>query len=853
MDPQAVGRREAWFAPTHDIADWQSLAPGRTWESAGMDYDGVAWYRTTFTMPAWTHVYLGFGGIDDVAELWINGELAGEWAFDPDGLPVLLELSDYGTPGDVITLAFRVLDTGGYGGIKQRVRLGAAPQAAIDPTQVALTLAAQHPDWPMPAWARGDPYAWTMTGAYDAAEEALFSINGAVAPWARGPSVELWLYDPDTDDLATGPSQGLDISLVEGELPLPQATWQAFDVVLTHTLFHDLQRPAFLWTLTAANEGEQPRALTLLVVVRPFAVTNVAPIEQLGFQGEQRLWINGNPFIVAQTAPAQHGAGSLEDVTVAALRGSVTDAEQVHCDPAGGAAAALAYPLQLAPGEQLTLNFGFPDAPGGEFPALATLDVPVRLADVTAAWQAATGRVRISVPDERITAGIPASIGYLLLALDPDGPHPGPLAHDAVWVRDAAYIGLALLKFGYADAVAGYIPDLIAAQEPDGRVPPIIGENAPWLDDEWDSQGQLMFLIASHYHYTGNHEALETWYPAVRKAAQFLVELRADYDPLADSLQDILPPSKSAEDIGPPDWHHYWDNWWAIAGLESGAELAEILGEDEDRAWMQAEANALRAATLDSIDVVMDDDPSHIPSAVESILGSNNARGTVPVLWPVQVLSPERPLVADSFDVYHQRWIEPSDGGFRHHGGHYWPYGGLELAHAYLQLGRMDVVHQILGWTLSNETLPGTYAWAEQVDPADNSFSGGDMPHAWAAADYIMLIREMLLTERDDALVLFAGAAEWWFALEKEIVLEDAPTHFGPLTLRTESSVVQEGGSWKGTLTLYLEGATPPEGFHWELPVSPLTVHGPTGTMLSDDGKLVIPGGDGIVQLTFVP
>ena len=82
--------------------------------------------------------------------------------------------------------------------------------------------------------------------------------------------------------------------------------------------------------------------------------------------------------------------------------------------------------------------------------------------------------------------------------------------------------------------------------------------------------------------------------------------------------------------------------------------------------------------------------------------GSAMARGSVPALWPYRVFSPDMPLIAHAFDHYHQTWIDPYNGAYLHIQNQFWPLGGLELAHAYLRLGREDALHQILGWTLSN-------------------------------------------------------------------------------------------------------------------------------------------------------
>ena len=280
-----------------------------------------------------------------------------------------------------------------------------------------------------------------------------------------------------------------------------------------------------------------------------------------------------------------------------------------------------------------------------------------------------------------------------------------------------------------------------------------------------------------------------------------------------------------------------------IAGLVSGTLILSACGAEPDN---PADLVVRGGPIL----TMAGEEPEYVPGAVEDLESSAMARGTVPALWPVRVLSPESALMQRSFDVYHERWVAPDAGGFRHRQGQFWPYGGLELAHAYLRLGRTDVLHEILGWTLEHQTLEGTYAWAEQVNPENGGISGGDMPHAWAAASYATLVREMILTEHEGRLELFTGAPDWWFEGDRHITLTEAPTHYGALDLHTQGTVEPIEGDWDGILRLTVSGAAPPEGFRWQLPDQPVDVEGPRGVTVQD-GRLLIPKSGGTVRLTF--
>ncbi|NJL95178.1 MAG: hypothetical protein HC915_16400 [Anaerolineae bacterium] len=176
----------------------------------------------------------------------------------------------------------------------------------------------------------------------------------------------------------------------------------------------------------------------------------------------------------------------------------------------------------------------------------------------------------------------------------------------------------------------------------------------------------------------------------------------------------------------------------------------------------------------------------------------------------------------------------------------------MELANAYLKLGRIDLMNQILGWTLSHQTLPGTYAWAEQIDPFSKGFTGGDMPHAWAAASYITLVRGMLALEQGDALALFRGVPAWWFEAGRVIALENAPTLFGTLHLSTQSTVQmgEDQRNWQGELVLQLHGVAPPGGYFWQAPEAPRLIQ-PEDAATWRAGALWIDPSATEIRLTF--
>ena len=211
-------------------------------------------------------------------------------------------------------------------------------------------------------------------------------------------------------------------------------------------------------------------------------------------------------------------------------------------------------------------------------------------------------------------------------------------------------------------------------------------------------------------------------------------------------------------------------------------------------------------------------DKPFIPNGPEDVVSSAMARGTTPAVWPIAALqgADAESLLVTSFYNYFAAWLAPQDGGYRHYQGTLWPYGGLGIAHAMLRLGMLPQVHQILGWTLSHQTLPGTYAWGEAINPSNGGLELGDMPHSWAAAELVSLLRDMVLTEQDGVLVVNGGTPADWLDPGKRIVLRDAPTHYGAASVELRRSAAPDDTSG-ADLTISVSG-TPPRGWRVRIP-----------------------------------
>ena len=122
-----AGTKVGWRNSDFADADWKTMAVPASWEDKGYpDFDGVMWFRREINVPAdWAgrDLELNLGQIDDDDTTYWNGDLVGETRGYGNA-------RNYTIPGAQVkaganTLAIRVLDTGGGGGLRSAMSLGA--------------------------------------------------------------------------------------------------------------------------------------------------------------------------------------------------------------------------------------------------------------------------------------------------------------------------------------------------------------------------------------------------------------------------------------------------------------------------------------------------------------------------------------------------------------------------------------------------------------------------------------------------------------------------------------------------------------------------------------------------------
>jgi hypothetical protein len=379
------------------------------------------------------------------------------------------------------------------------------------------------------------------------------------------------------------------------------------------------------------NVGTTSRSATLYLALRPFQVNppaqflnmpgGFAPISSIRREGRTVLvnaarrdesadqpgralvspaassGVGNKPGqgLLLLTTPSGFGALSFDqgDLTADFLRyDRVPEAQSVQ-DPFERASGAIAYRLELDPGEEREIAAQVPlQGPPREANVTTSPDAAQRA--VQAAWRRDVDSVQIVLPTPRgreIAASIRAQLAWILINRDGAAIQPGSRSYDRSWIRDGALTSTALLRLGKAEIVRDFLLWFVGFQYPDGKVPCCIDHRGADPVPEHDSHGEMIYLAAEYYRYTGDRETARRVWPAVARAAAYIDTLRAQRrtdewrQPGQEQFLGLLPPSISHEGYSAKPMHSYWDDFFALRGLRDAAFLARELGltSDADR------------------------------------------------------------------------------------------------------------------------------------------------------------------------------------------------------------------------------------------------------------------------------
>jgi len=607
---------------------------------------------------------------------------------------------------------------------------------------------------------------WTAVGMPGCHQMPVVDPRGLVMPFHDSWSLDAWVIDDEGGALFPSrmeeASQKIDY---EGNLSVTTEMIRGeLSLIFKTEVVGAAEQPVCQISVTARSHC----TARLVVALRPYNPEGVSFIHDIAGGPDARRWRVNDEYVVSfsedpqQTSFSDYKRGDVFSHLPAPGGSKGMKAQKVHCEVGMATAAAL---FMMEPGEQKTITVHIPlkKNPGKQTPD-TNEEIAERL------WkEEMAGCAQLSIPEEHFQFLYDTALRTLILH-SPDDVYPGPYTYKRFWFRDAAFILYAMTCVGFAPRVRRVLDRFPSRQTQFGY---FLSQ-----EGEWDSNGEALWIYEQFCRLT-NQRPKDEWKDSIYKGGQWIQRkrLRAD-KPSAHA--GLLPPGFSAEHLGPNDYY-YWDDFWGVAGLKAAAYLASLYGDDKGTERFTAQACDFERCIKESLAQVEQRLGSPIIPAAPYRRMDAGAIGSVVTDYPL-MLNPsgEKSVLATvDFLIDHSCY----KGGFfqdmTHSGIN--PYLTLHMAQVLLRAG--DQRYYNLMQSVADLASP-TGQWPEAVHPQTGGGCMGDGQHVWAAAEWVMMVRNCFLRcEEPRRLILCSGIPRSWLGEGKTLSFGPGLTPYGKLTV----------------------------------------------------------------------
>ncbi len=386
---------------------------------------------------------------------------------------------------------------------------------------------------------------------------------------------------------------------------------------------------------------------------------------------------------------------------------------------------------------------------------------------------------RFAIPDPAVQNLLDSCIRNLYQAREQKNDKPkfqvGPTCYRGAWAADGPF----LLE------AATYLGRVVEARA--GLEQQVDGDDGPGGVEFSKKSGLRLWMVWRHAQLTGDRQWLEEMWPRVEREVNQIIEYRkATRDDPQQANFGLMPIGFGDGGLGGKH-REYTNIYWTLAGLHAAIEMAAALGNpvgekwhlEYDDYWQTFERARQRDKLVDSagntyVPVTMQGEKPQLPQCgawafLQSIFPGRIFRADDELMLGTMAM-----LDANQREglIYGTGWIP--DG--------IWNYAASFYGHAHLWLGHGPKAAATL-YAFGNHASP-LLCWREEQNVVgERSQFVGDMPHNWGSAEFIRLVRHLLILERGDELHLCEGLPRAWTQPGAQLRMVEVPTTFGDVGL----------------------------------------------------------------------
>jgi len=439
---------------------------------------------------------------------------------------------------------------------------------------------------------------------------------------------------------------------------------------------------------------------------------------------------------------------------------------------------------------------------------------------------------RIQVPDSSVQGLLDSCIRNIYQARELRNGQPafqvGPTCYRGTWAADGPFILEAVTYLGRGQEARAGLELQVEKDEGPGGL-------------EFSKKcGLRLWMILRHWQLTGDTRWLEKTWPIVQSNVENIIEYRrmTMTDP-SQANYGLMPIGFGDGGLGGRH-REYTNVYWTLAGLKAAIEMAEVLKKPVISVWKTEFANYWgHFEKARNRDKLRDEHGNeYVPVTMkgeQQQLPQRGAWAFLQSIHPGRVFEPDDGLMQGTLAMLDAHQREGLIFGTGWDPAGIWNYAGSFYGHAHLWLGHGRKAAATF-YAFANHACP-LLCWREEQNPlGERDRYIGDMPHNWASAEFIRMVRHMLVLERGRELHLLEGMPSGWSQAGDVIRLTDIPTSFGPVSLSVR--VAEDGRSG-------LIRVNPPERDRVEKIVVHLEHFGRPVRSVKKDGK-EIPVGEAV-------
>jgi hypothetical protein len=599
---------------------------------------------------------------------------------------------------------------------------------------------------------------WTAVGVPNFPDLPIVDPRGLVTPFIDGWSLDFWLVTKSGMTLL--PSKVKDaeqnLSLIDGlqitTKVQQQQSWlrsQVSVVVIEGEPVCNIEIDA---------DCDEPA--WIVVALRPYNPEGVSFIDRVSLNNLCNQWlVDGEKIIEFSRAADRHHVSNFHLGDVRLHFGKMNDEQQGECN-VGMLTAAAMFELDKSNNVgNVSVSINLLQNHHGTATVKGT------------SWsEHLQSTCKLQIPDQTFQGLYDIALSTLLLHSSED-IYPGPYTYKRFWFRDAVFVIHALLCAGLIKRAELAIDRFSSRQDLSGYFHSQEGE--------WDSNGQVLWILHRYCQLTGLPPKAQ-WLRMIKRGADWIINKRL---PNKGEMHDgLLPAGFSAEHLGPNNYY-YWDNFWGVAGLQAAHSLFLLVGETDLSHKYQQAAKSFQQCVDISLDKAAQTlGTLAIPAAPSRRLDAG-AIGSLAMAYPAQLCGESDKRILQTVEFLLDNCFV-NNGFFQdmtHSGIN--AYLTLHIAQILMRAG--DKRYHALVQRVAELASP-TGQWPEAIHPQTGGGCMGDGQHVWAAAEWIMIIRNSFVREEKECLVIGAGICEQWLRSQTVLKFGPAATTFGEVTITIE-------------------------------------------------------------------